>query len=53
MAGQRSHIQNKVYHKCGICKKILLLDADKIKDHADKAHNIRLAVYSSQHLMDC
>ena len=44
------HMVEKVYHKCGVCHKILLLDADLIYHHARRTHGLSYKDYTSKYM---
>ena len=43
------HLVEAVYHRCGVCAKTLLLDADVIYPHA-KQHGISFKAYTSLYM---
>ena len=43
------HMVEKVYHKCGMCKKVLLLDADLIYHHA-RTHGLSFKEYTAKYM---
>ena len=43
-------VVEKVFHKCGLCARVLLLDPDVIKQHLGNYHRISLKQYSAKYM---
>jgi hypothetical protein len=48
---QRNNIIEKVYHKCAICQKNVLLDSDEISHHLKKNHSISHKNYNAEYMI--
>ena len=44
------HMEEKVFHKCKICHKILLLDSDIIYHHARRTHGLMFKEYTARYM---
>ena len=44
-----NHLVEMVYHKCKLCDKVLLLDADRIHHHA-RTHGVSLKTYTATYM---
>jgi len=47
----RTHVVDPVYHKCGLCGVLILLDGDSLASHCNGMHKMVLSAYSSQFLI--
>lgn len=50
MYGEEMQFENKMYHKCGICKQPMLFDLDTLYNHVSSSHQVKVKEYVDLYL---